>query len=1236
MDLTCTDDDQFSREGSDELMTIDIDHPTPEHEDASIVLSKETDPEPEAMIIPSIAGKQKSIENTEDNRFTNVGDEWTSPAFRKRVRTSYGSLFDNSYDPFAEADGQGPAKKRKRTTLSGIWRYNSRSPSTSPEAEEQDAASKEVYDFYVPSKTAPAMADEGCQTTGLESNADEETLAIPSMPFMAQRAHFPDVNAPQHVNIQDDSVLPSMSPTGPDASKAALGLMEMDATPVSNARRFRNEIADHVNGPSMSDHSSRLLHTSPRLTESAAPSFQAINEPAPPDTSESLYPSIDYIEPEVIHAYEAGEAKLPTESIQSQRMTDLPMVCHEPSIPSQDNQQDIASVSSHDSHPRHNAYGEADNDIYTTVTYPELPSDTGSEILEAGVIGAHGDSAYSSTLLKSISETDSRFDSDDEASDGGSSESMDDDSDVEEVEDADEEDDEDISDDDGEESVASVEPSQSTERRPKPSATPVVIDLLSSDDESEPPDSVLEAANVPSHQRTEFLTAIEGSDHESDESDTNSDEEDGTDKEIDGLDDEGDEQLMQKIFDAGETSDEDSSSHDDVSDDDQPARDDQSEGSRDESIGDTSASSSAPPNVQHSIDEDVPMLNHPQSPIPVPDHMQSSRSEDDAMPREDLIVEDHVVEKHTSKPAPIMEIRVEKQTTIVQTSTTIVPPTPTQIDPFLSAQSHEEPVDGNAHPKKLSIHRHVNYQSLSFDGAQDNTESKSQHAPRSPTSPGGKTRHSRGASVGDIKDTKHVEITSGNQLLTPQTQASQAGRARNRPENDLATEVLDSHMLQELSNSDTNDSRHDSDQVIVVADIYGEAHIRVETLKIQQGVARVDAQEKDIVTEELVVRAATPPTTNDDKGRETTPLASRITRDDALSSMNKDLAETSDTEDAQAAQSEFDTSSEPIRLEPVVEIHVSSIRESVKATPLLERSHQPHNHPSQSEAMSKAGDEEMTAPAGTSESIVSPEPASKVAKNTASESPHTPIRSPPITTHGKSHEVQLMSREGTASPRGMMQQSPPLMADAELTPTGHDASIELAESDIGSLNGSPRVEVHDTTAEVKLRLSRALRADLADYTELRSIRYHLHQKLDILAIAVTAPPDPVRAKTGPRQYNISFLVTDHSTAPSNVVEVQIFRPYKDALPLVAVGDAVLLRNFQVISVKGRGFALRSDQNDACAWAVFRSDQGVKEPQIRGPPVEIVTAEEQYIADLHQWFGALTQTAREKLNKCTRR
>ncbi|KAI9047312.1 hypothetical protein LZ554_008759 [Drepanopeziza brunnea f. sp. 'monogermtubi'] len=186
----------------------------------------------------------------------------------------------------------------------------------------------------------------------------------------------------------------------------------------------------------------------------------------------------------------------------------------------------------------------------------------------------------------------------------------------------------------------------------------------------------------------------------------------------------------------------------------------------------------------------------------------------------------------------------------------------------------------------------------------------------------------------------------------------------------------------------------------------------------------------------------------------------------------------------------------------------------------------------------------------------------------------------------------------------------------------HIDSSEVASS------SPPQHNLRKTGAELKLRLTRALRTELSEFTPLKVLRYHLNKKLDVLAVATTTPPEPQRAKGGPRHYQVTFNVTDPSTAPSGVTEIQVFRPYKDALPIIKAGDGILLRNFQVIALSNRGFALRSHE-EASSWAVFKGDDEV---EVRGPPVEYGDGEKRHVEQLKTWYESLDETGMAKISR----
>ena len=219
------------------------------------------------------------------------------------------------------------------------------------------------------------------------------------------------------------------------------------------------------------------------------------------------------------------------------------------------------------------------------------------------------------------------------------------------------------------------------------------------------------------------------------------------------------------------------------------------------------------------------------------------------------------------------------------------------------------------------------------------------------------------------------------------------------------------------------------------------------------------------------------------------------------------------------------------------------------------------------------------------------------------------------------------------------------------TPEQGDASVELARA---SMSTPSKVEEEgNSLVEAKLQLARHLRDELPDCTQLQVLRHHTGQSLDVMAVAMMQPPDPQRARRGPREYMMSFTITDQSAAPGGqVVEVQLYRPHKDVLPVVKPGDIVLLRGFRVVALQGKGFGLRTE--DASSWAVWEDDRAgagdddgdsdaadvdadsifdhLGPPQIRGPPIEAIEKEIRHAAYLRAWFRLLDAKSRDKLER----
>ncbi|KAG6031891.1 hypothetical protein E4U19_007808 [Claviceps sp. Clav32 group G5] len=133
-------------------------------------------------------------------------EEFASPAFIKRARISYGSLFEGDFDSLVIMPERKREQKRRKSRFSmsnATWTYNSRSPS--PDA---DCKSK-AEDSDSP-ESAPIMVDEGCQT--------EHDYATPHVSISAH------IHAAEGWNPQHSSPTPIYAESYRTPSRTLFGL----------------------------------------------------------------------------------------------------------------------------------------------------------------------------------------------------------------------------------------------------------------------------------------------------------------------------------------------------------------------------------------------------------------------------------------------------------------------------------------------------------------------------------------------------------------------------------------------------------------------------------------------------------------------------------------------------------------------------------------------------------------------------------------------------------------------------------------------------------------------------------------------------------------------------------------------------------------------------------------------------------------------------------------------------
>ncbi|KAK4241448.1 hypothetical protein C8A03DRAFT_12316 [Achaetomium macrosporum] len=218
------------------------------------------------------------------------------------------------------------------------------------------------------------------------------------------------------------------------------------------------------------------------------------------------------------------------------------------------------------------------------------------------------------------------------------------------------------------------------------------------------------------------------------------------------------------------------------------------------------------------------------------------------------------------------------------------------------------------------------------------------------------------------------------------------------------------------------------------------------------------------------------------------------------------------------------------------------------------------------------------------------------------------------------------------SPRVTRARSSSLRSDT--TAETEDLSVSLAREALASPSRRGASPTTTTTATLKSELTKRLRTELPECIPLESLRTYVNKFTNAVVVVTSQPSAPTRAKGGPREYFMSFHVTDPSTAPSQVVEVQLYRPHKDSLPAVKPGDVILLQKFQVKALSKKGFGLRTGVESA--WAVWNGGDGP--PQVKGPPVEDWEGYVAYVKTLREWFGLLVadEAARAKLEKADRK
>ncbi|KAK1717491.1 uncharacterized protein BDZ83DRAFT_633570 [Colletotrichum acutatum] len=244
---------------SEEVKVIDVDHPAqPESEPEELPVSilesfQDVEETPGPIATPA---KTPLSKRPADHGLG--ADEFASPAFLKRARVSYGSLFDGGLDIFDEADdgAKARAKKKPKTgRYSSVWTYASRTPSPEPEAPEEEDTSMVVEEQpTVATPSRPTMVDGACQTV------EQETSPPRDVQVAAEARQDPSYWQTPSKSTMIDSGVQSDLPLSPNIGLTPLGFGPPPPMPIFTSAHeqyppaFQQPPIDPVFGHDMEPH----------------------------------------------------------------------------------------------------------------------------------------------------------------------------------------------------------------------------------------------------------------------------------------------------------------------------------------------------------------------------------------------------------------------------------------------------------------------------------------------------------------------------------------------------------------------------------------------------------------------------------------------------------------------------------------------------------------------------------------------------------------------------------------------------------------------------------------------------------------------------------------------------------------------------------------------------------------------------------------------------------------------
>ncbi|OKP01019.1 hypothetical protein PENSUB_7600 [Penicillium subrubescens] len=144
------------------------------------------------------------------------------------------------------------------------------------------------------------------------------------------------------------------------------------------------------------------------------------------------------------------------------------------------------------------------------------------------------------------------------------------------------------------------------------------------------------------------------------------------------------------------------------------------------------------------------------------------------------------------------------------------------------------------------------------------------------------------------------------------------------------------------------------------------------------------------------------------------------------------------------------------------------------------------------------------------------------------------------------------------------------------------------------------------------RDAHGLRSKLSYFAPLATLADHYNALVDTISVVYEFSP-VAKATSGSRDYFMTIYLTDPSMA-GTTLQAQIFRHYKSAMPPIAEGQAILLRDFKVQS---HNHSMTLVSVESSSWAVF--DGSSPDAKMTGPPVEYGSEEQAFAAGLRRWY-----------------